>query len=183
MQTQHWANRLEQSAPTPHSKAARSTPAGESVKTIEDRCSLDPFDYEVEETIFLDVFARVVAQTTHQPINQSINQPTNQTYRYIIHDCFNDMFLYWVLPHIWVSASRLSGLVRRLRCSSRHRAARTIYQPISILAMCPADFGHGPGPRSKCPNHQSPRSNLYAARTYVGIEVSPPWGVNEGRCG
>jgi len=62
-----------------------------------------------------------------------------------------------VLPRIWVrplpprAASRLSGLVRRLRCSSLH----------GVLAECRANLGQGPGHALKMSiqpitNHQSP---------------------------
>ena len=63
----------------------------------------------------------------------------------------------YILPRIWVrplpprAASRLSGLVRRLGCSSLN----------SVLAMCQADFGQGLGPHAKMSiqpitDHQSP---------------------------
>jgi hypothetical protein len=57
------------------------------------------------------------------------------------------------VPHTWVrplpprAASRLSGLVRRLRCSSPNSLsvlASVTGRPTSVK------FGHGPGPRSKC---------------------------------
>jgi hypothetical protein len=69
-----------------------------------------------------------------------------------------------VLPHIWVrplpprAASRLSGLVRRLRCSSLN----------SVLA-CVGRLRSGPGPRSKCPYHQSPITNHQSPITRCGI--------------
>ena len=88
-----------------------------------------------------------------------------------------------LVPRIWVrplpprAASRLSGLVRLLRCSP--------FRLSSLLAMRRADFGQGLGHRFKMSippntNHQSPkiRSDRQTSRfaaTIMGV-ISPQGG-------
>jgi len=88
--------------------------------------------------------ARVAQQTFLQPTN---NQPNISRARALLGT--------WVRPLPPRAASRLSGLVRRLRCSSLN----------SIHAMCQADFGQGLGPHSKCPYNQSPITNHQNTQT------------------